>query len=380
LASATGDTLTTAIGCRMGKQSNGPYTTEYPFFFSQELLDEYREYRKSNCDFKVMFLLYTLSTSFFFVRCNIFNHFNDGFYFSCSFGCTVISFFLCLIFISIYFLKTHGIDGKTFVSDAFPIWFSKYFDSLFEDAIAIVGTLGVSLGLYARVANGRCKENVTLWESQRCNTGAGVSALPLDHALFLFLLPTFCQSLINGMSFRATIIVWLIGTTAAAISLVHLNSLLEIFSMIAPCMIIVITYRFEKLTRTTFSNNRKTAAAEMEKQKYILLQQQAEQQLLFEMNKHELVILAMKAEEECRLMEKEKEQMVALIGNIAHDLKTPLQSFLVDLEQLRSDADYSRCKSSYSPAQCQNWLYNHCLLAERRHPSSNPSFFSTKTV
>jgi hypothetical protein len=351
----------------MGEQSSALYTAEpkeSPFFFSQELLHEYREYRKSCDDFKVMSVLYVLSTSFFFVRCNIFNHFNDGYYFSCSFGCTLISFVLCLIFITSYLLRFCGIDESTLTFGAPPILVTKHFESLFGDTIAIVGTLGVSFGLYGRVANGQCIENVTLWESQRCNTGAGVSALPVDHAMFIFLLPTFCQSLICGMSFRGTLVVWLIGTTSAAICLYHLNSVLEIYSMISPCMIIVITYRYEKITRTTFSNNRKTAAAEMEKQKYILLQQQAEQQLLFEINKHELVILAMKAEEECRLMEKEKEQMVALIGNIAHDLKTPLQSFLVDLEQLRSDAEYSRCKRSAAQALCNNLLYYHFILAE----------------
>lgn len=67
-----------------------------------------------------------------------------------------------------------------------------------------------------------------------------------------------------------------------------------------------------------------------------LLQQQSENQLLFEKNKHELEIISMKAEEDRRLMEKEREQMVALIGNVAHDLKTPLQSFNIDIESLKS--------------------------------------------
>jgi signal transduction histidine kinase len=41
-------------------------------------------------------------------------------------------------------------------------------------------------------------------------------------------------------------------------------------------------------------------------------------------------------------MEKEREQMVALIGNVAHDLKTPLQSFHMDLEVLKSDENIKK--------------------------------------
>ena len=87
--------------------------------------------------------------------------------------------------------------------------------------------------------------------------------------------------------------------------------------------------------RLTFYQKRQTALAEKDKRKCVLLQQHAEHQLLFEKNSYAMKILAMKAEEECKLMEMERTQMVALLGNVAHDLKTPLQSFLMDLESLR---------------------------------------------
>lgn len=329
----------------MEKQCEAPSTIvpeEDQFFFYHELLEEYREYRKSDNDIKVMLVTYVLCISFYFLRCNVANHVNDGFFFTCSFVCLSISSVMCLIFVICKVMKAYGTDVISQAHVVLPV--TKFLEYFYEDTLAILGSTGVSINLYARVASGKCMENVTIWESQRCNPGASVSGLPLDHTMFLFLLPTFCASLLNGMTFRGTIIVWLIGTLGAIFSMIRLSSSTEIFALLVPLTIIVTLYRYEKLTRITFSNNRKKVAAEMEKQKYILLQQQAEQQLAFEMNKHELVILAMKAEEECRLMEKEKEHMLALIGNIAHDLKTPLQSFLVDLEQLRSDPDLSTCK------------------------------------
>jgi signal transduction histidine kinase len=160
--------------------------------------------------------------------------------------------------------------------------------------------------------------------------------------MYLYLLPLLCQSLIHGMTFRATFICWCICTISAATSLVYVEGRLELQTFLGSLLILAIAYRYEKLARLTFAHNRKTTAVEKEKRKYMLLQQQAEHQLLSEKNKHELEILSLKAEEECRLLEREQEQMVALIGNVAHDLKTPLQSFLMDLESLKADASF--CK------------------------------------
>ena len=115
--------------------------------------------------------------------------------------------------------------------------------------------------------------------------------------------------------------------------------------LLSSFMIIVVTYKYEKLARVTFAHNKSTTAAEREKRKYMLLQQCAEHDLLSEKIKHELEIFSIKAHEECRLMEKEQEQMVAMIGNIAHDLKTPLQSFLMDLESLKADEGFCRRES-----------------------------------
>ena len=76
------------------------------------------------------------------------------------------------------------------------------------------------------------------------------------------------------------------------------------------------------------------------------MQQQAEHRLKFEKSEHELEIISIKMEEERNLMEKEKAQMVALIGNIAHDLKTPLQSFLFNLESLKAAIVILGCKTT----------------------------------
>lgn len=320
-----------------------PSSGEYPFFFGPELLEEYRAYQTAHVDLNVMMILFVTGTLFFVNRCNVLRYFNDGVYFWCSFLCTLCSLLLASTAVISHIAKALVVDERSRVVKLANMMIYSSVHTYFLDGAAIFGTMGVGLGLYGRVVKGPCPVDVTLWESQRCNPGSALSSLPLDHAMFLFLLPNFAQALITGITFRATLVCWLVGTIAAAISLIHVDGILEVWSMITPLIVIVTSYKFEKLTRLIFCNNRSTAAAEREKQKYILLQQQAEHQLLLEKNKHELEILALNTEEDYRLLEKEKAQMVALIGNIAHDLKTPLQSFLVDLESLKSDTDYCKC-------------------------------------
>ena len=322
-----------------------PSSGEYPFFFGPELLEEYRAYQMAHVDINVMITLFVTGTLFFVNRCNVLRYFNDGVYFRCSFLCTLCSLLLASATVTSHMTKALMIDQKSRVVKLANMMIHSSLHTLFVDGLAIVGTLGIGLGLYGRVVKGPCPLGVTLWEAQRCNPSSTVSSVPLDHAMFLFLLPNFAQALITGITFRATLVCWLIGTIAAAASLIHVNGILEVWSMITPLVIIVTTYKYEKLTRLIFCNNRSTASAEREKPKYILLLQQAEHQLLLEKNKHELEIHAINTEEDYRLLEKEKAQMVALIGNIAHDLKTPLQSFLVDLESLKSDTDYCKCNN-----------------------------------
>ena len=58
--------------------------------------------------------------------------------------------------------------------------------------------------------------------------------------------------------------------------------------------------------------------------------------MLIERNNHEMEIISIRSDEERKRMSTEHAQMVSLIGNVAHDLKTPLQSVGIDLESLKA--------------------------------------------
>ena len=162
--------------------------------------------------------------------------------------------------------------------------------------------------------------------------------------MFIFLLPIIAQSLLNGVTYRCSVICWCISTSIVTACLFYVQGWLDVWILLIPFSVLAILYRHEKLARVTFGHNMRTALLEKQKRKHIILQKGAERDLMSSNLKHDLEIISLKAHEECRLIEKEHQQMVAMIGNIAHDLKTPLQSFLMDLESLKSDESFGKCK------------------------------------
>ena len=318
---------------------------EQSFLFDSELMTEYQEYQKANIDVHVMIIVATLGAIFYIGRCNIMHSFDDGAYFTYSLLSTSCPLFLYLIHIFGFAVKRFSVEKKNLLhrSSSFIVN-SLWLADLFKYFIAISGTLGVSFGLLGRVLNGQCPANVTLWETQRCNPVANASSIPYDHAMYLLMLPLFLQSALNGMTYSGTVICCCVSTITVIICLIHVHGVLEVWTILNSLVILVITYKQEKQARTMFIYIKTTLAAEKEKMEHILLQQSAERNLSAEKAKHEQAILSIEAEGECRLMEKEQQQMVAMIGNVAHDLKTPLQSFLMDLEALKADEGLSQCE------------------------------------
>ena len=327
------------------KASESPW--DNPFFFDSADWARYQKYQIAYFNMNVMLILFFLASCFFVSRCNILHAHDDGFYFACSLANTISSFILYLMFFMCYLVKHSSVDQSYPLCRAADyILSSPWIGDIYKDLIAITGILGVTLGLVGRVMNGACSDHVSLWESQRCNSAAAYSSLPQDHVMFIFLLPIIAQSLLNGVTYRCSVICWCISTLAVTACLFYVQGWLDVWILLTPFSTLTILYRHEKLARVTFGHNMRTAHLEKQKRKHIILQQVAERDLMSSNLKHHLEIMSLKAHEECRLIEKEHQQMVAMIGNIAHDLKTPLQSFLTDLESLKSDESFSKCEQN----------------------------------
>ena len=320
-------------------------SNEQAFVFDAELMREYQEYQKVNFDITVMIMISVVGIVFYIGRCNIMHLLDDGIYFALSAlstSCALLLYLTCVFGFTIKYI-CHEKKSILYRSSQYIVN-SPWVGDCYKDIIAIVASFGLTFGLIGRVMNGQCAANVSLWETQRCNPVASASSIPYDHALTLLVQPLVLQSALNGMSYRGTLVCWFISTISVMICLVLVDGRNEIWTMLNFFTILVVIFKHEKQARMMFTHIKTTLAAEKEKMEHILLQQGAERNLSTEKAKHELEILAIKADEECRLMEKEQQQMVAMIGNIAHDLKTPLQSFLMDLESLKADEGFSQCK------------------------------------
>ena len=128
--------------------------------------------------------------------------------------------------------------------------------------------------------NGACSDHVFLWESQKCNPVAACFLLLQDHVMFIFILPIIAQSLLNGVTYRCSVISWCISTFTVIGCLFHVQGWLDSWIMLTPFGTLAILYRHEKLARVTCGYKIRTALLEKHKRKHTLLQQCAERDLL----------------------------------------------------------------------------------------------------
>ena len=199
------------------------------------------------------------------------------------------------------------------ICDSWLLWSYR---ANIEDTVVVIGTLIVGFYLLARVWAGQCDSLSNVWESQRCNPYASVKSIPGDQVILLYLVPLMAQSIIRGVSIRALIISWALNIIFVIIATMHVGGYLDLWTIMYSVIFINISYVLERLMRITFVQSRATViAVELS-------------------SKIALDLLELRSENERKLKEKEIFQLRGLMGNVAHDLKTPLHSIEADLEVL----------------------------------------------
>jgi signal transduction histidine kinase len=108
----------------------------------------------------------------------------------------------------------------------------------------------------------------------------------------------------------------------------------QLWTLLYAVFVLHIAFTFEKFARLNFLESKKIALIESTKR--VLQRQIYETKLELHLESHELELMSIQTEEEKRLYDKEREALTSLIGNVAHDLKTPLQSFTMNLELLKT--------------------------------------------
>ena len=238
------------------------------------------------------------------------------------------------------FIVAHLIVDNTQKCDHDRFWYRisercllRWFGGRIVDILAILGIVTVGFYLLARVNVGECSSPTSIWLSQTCNPVASSRSIPHDEVLLLYSSPISVQIAFRGISVEALVICWICVNFFVIYSVVQVEGWLQLWTIVYTLVFMNISYEIEKLMRVTFVQTR--AMLDAERSKLISdLQIEAEVNLTKLRNRHVLELVEVSAENERKLREKEIFQLRSLMGNVAHDLKTPLHSIEADLEVL----------------------------------------------
>ena len=254
----------------------------------------------------------------------------------------VLSIFVCYFFFGLYcifhFLRITGRDYK-----AFKARLKKWFTFRMEDAMVVTGVCAWSLFLIARMLAGECPSGTSLWQEQTCNPYANRGGIPAGMVSTLYSLPLVAQLLMRCISIRVLFLCYILSFVAVLFCVFFTNS--SYHSSYPELVIIALfinsSFEVTRLQRLSYVDTLKSKEQEqmaIEQVKKEQKMQEVVQQLELERAEERRVVQQLqldRAEDEKRLKEAEVFQLRSLIGNVVHDLKTPLFAIEADLDMLK---------------------------------------------
>mmetsp|Transcript_19147 Transcript_19147/g.26363 ORF Transcript_19147/g.26363 Transcript_19147/m.26363 type:complete len:626 (-) Transcript_19147:447-2324(-) len=195
-----------------------------------------------------------------------------------------------------------------------------------EDIICFLAGTNVSLLLFLRVLAGPCAPGVSLISLQSCNLGNGIGLLPLDQTMLTYLIPVICHICLRGVSIWTTIASILMSTCFILASMIAMNSWVEYWVLPLSGVFIYIVYELDRTTRLSF----RLSSMQLQYQEMINKSKLEAEEL-----KHEQKVVEVQAQKDRELADLEGRHLRGLLGNAAHDLKTPLQALLMGAENIQ---------------------------------------------
>ena len=186
-----------------------------------------------------------------------------------------------------------------------------------EDVVGILVQISCGLNLLGRVHAGQCDSNASVWAMQACNPVADMHSIPSDQVILLYVLPLGVQCVLRGVSIQALLACCTLSIFFVVLASVQVGGLLEAWTILYSFIFMIIVLTVERLMVVIFMNGQATIAADKLS------------------NTRAIEMLEVSAENERKLKQKENSQLRCLMGNVAHDLKTPLHSIEADLDVLR---------------------------------------------
>jgi signal transduction histidine kinase len=310
---------------------------KFPWLYAPEVFSEYRIYQKSYFDIYSCIPQTAFFFAFLLTRCNMFT-LTEGPYFQTS-----LSLFFVYILLNLFFYFVNG--ALFFASNSRSYLFrtarrlqKTWLGKNADDLLCLVGTILMSFVLLARVMKGECDKDLgtlTILDSSKCNSLGKFRQIPQGQVMAIYLVPIISQICLKGVTLQMNLCCWALGTAFIVAAVILVDGWKnEFWSILFSLLFLLVSFETERHSRIIFLESKRAAAAEAERGELFL--QNNLHEISNERKRHDVLLVANAAEDEKRLMDREREQLTSLIGNVAHDLKTPLQSIRMDLELLKT--------------------------------------------
>jgi hypothetical protein len=300
--------------------------------------EKYLKFQKKHLDILPVTFLAAINLFSFFVRSDISRSLNSGPIFISALGFlllgTVIFSMFCGAHLIVFYVKKESRYGFYYrISERCLL---RWFNGKIEDYLAIIGTYVIGLYLVGRVVAGQCPAGVTLTEIQRCNPVAVKGFIPFEEIFLLYTLPIIAQIVLRAVTISAILFCWISVMGFMIFSFFYVSGWDHYWILIYSAIAMNISYEFEVLTRVNYVRNLALISEEESKIETLKRTQQTEKDLIIMRSQYEIDRVQALSENERILKLKEIDMLRSLMGNVAHDLKTPLYSIEADVDVLHT--------------------------------------------
>jgi signal transduction histidine kinase len=293
-----------------------------------------------------------------FTRFNLYQSYFAGPYFSVAFSIPFVGVPAFSLMLFMYGAKSVISDPSHWLRALARRWRHTWWGQMLDSLVLLLVTLQYGFVLYGRVAAGPCPPGTSIWDTQTCNPVAESHSIPQDQVLLLYMVPVLVQICVKAVHLHALAAAWVIVAAFVVAALQCVDGWRQLWTLLYLVLVVFISFEYERHSRVTFLESKKASLAE--KAKRIALEEAIEAELQMQQERHRAEMLSLAAAEDKRLADREREQLTALVGNVAHDLKTPLQSFRMDLDLLdmilvRSGRSRDEASGSVSGSSDSQW-------------------------
>ena len=296
-------------------------------WMSRKLYRSYSNHCRKNVNFFAIIPIFALITVIVVARLNLeFPHSNIWF--------CVSDLFLILAFILFTMNISPIVLGRVLKNQIAADKMKNFITRLpfhLEDILMFFSIGIYGFNLVGRIVSGACPEDVTPWQTQTCSPDD--DSVPSEIVTILYIMPILCIIAIENVSVASLIFSWLIIIGFVAFSIIYYNALSQIWMLFNSLFFVTMTYIVERDKRIAFL--RLIELKEQKKMALTHLRNQHGAETALAEQRRMAEVASVTATNERKLRVTETQQLRNLMGNVAHDLKTPLFSVEADIELLK---------------------------------------------